>query len=79
MAETQGQRIKKIRYAEEMTQQQFADFLGTTKARVCLWENDKSGISMTYRRKINRSIGYNLNEDIDMQIQKKIYRKELGI
>lgn len=79
MEKSIGQRVKAIRLSEGMTLQEFANFLGTTPTRICLWEHDKVSVSLKYRRKIRDKLGYDIYYDIDMQIEKRNYRRELGL
>lgn len=74
-----GQRIRQIRKLQNLSQSQFAAIIDTDKYRVSNWENGRQGISIANIRKIKNAFGYNINEDIEGQIQRKLYKKELKL
>jgi transcriptional regulator with XRE-family HTH domain len=45
-----GEELKKLRTDKKLTQEQFADKLGTTKNRISEWENNKFKISKSYTK-----------------------------
>lgn len=78
-----GEKIKEIRTSNNLTQQEFAEILNTTKNTVCHWEKNTSRPDpnqiIEIAKKFNVSTDYILNVDIDTFMTIKRLMKQLGM
>lgn len=58
---TQGERVKSVRRAKEMSMEQFGEKLGVTKTAISYVENDKRNLTEQMLKSICRE--FNVNED----------------